>query len=308
MNRFVTVFTPLYNRKPLLPRLYESLTKQTSFSFEWLICDDFSTDGSYELAMELAAQEERFPVRVVRAPRNGGKHRAVNIGASMAEGFLFFIVDSDDCLTPDAIEKILAWEETIRDSRGFAGVAFLKADLSKNRVGTTFAGSICDCTSLERSANGITGDKAEVFYTEVIQRYPYPEYEGETYLTPAVVWDRIAHEGLKLRWINEIIYLCEYQPDGLSANWYKNCAKNPRGFALWMKQKMDFMSCTGLERFYVVYDYYYSINVTGNCSMKYACEQLDYPFWKACFYVPIRKGIRLCGKIRRLLGGENEVL
>ena len=99
MKEFVTVFTALYNRKALLPRLYESLAAQTSYDFEWVICDDHSTDGSYELAREYAESEVRFPVRVFRAERNGGKHRAVNIGASVAQGFLFFIVDSPDSLT-----------------------------------------------------------------------------------------------------------------------------------------------------------------------------------------------------------------
>ncbi len=33
----ITIFTPTYNRAHLLPRLYESLRKQTSKNFEWLI-------------------------------------------------------------------------------------------------------------------------------------------------------------------------------------------------------------------------------------------------------------------------------
>ena len=196
MNKLVTVFTPLYNRKDLLPRLYESLREQTCFSFEWVICDDCSSDGSYELAREMAGKEDRFPIRVFRAERNGGKHRAVNLGAAQARGFLFFIVDSDDLLTPDAIGKILAWEETIRCDQGFAGLGFLKADLSAKLVGTTFPEQTCDCTTLEREAHQISGDKAEVFYTAVIQKYPYPEFEGERYMTPPVAWDQIAHAGL----------------------------------------------------------------------------------------------------------------
>lgn len=304
MNGIVTVFTPLYNRRDLLPRLYESLTRQTSFSFEWVICDDCSRDGSYELAMEYARNETRFPIRVARAERNGGKHRAVNIGAAMAEGFLFFIVDSDDLLTQDAIEKILLWEETIQGEQGFGGLAFLKADLSRKLVGTTFPERTCDCTSLEREENQISGDKAEVFYTEVIHRFPFPEFEGERYLTPAVVWDRIAHAGLKLRWINEIIYLCEYQPDGLSANWDRNLANNPNGYALFLKQKMDFLPCFGYDRYLAVYGYYYTVNLTNKRSMKYACEQLDYPLWKAYCYMPIRKCHRILLRIRGLLGSD----
>lgn len=304
MDKFITVFTPLYNRKALLPRLYESLTKQTSFSFEWVICDDCSTDGSYELAKELEEKEDRFPIRVFRAERNGGKHRAVNIGAAQARGFLFFIVDSDDLLTPDAIEKVFAWEKTIRGDNRFAGLGFLRADLSFQSLGTSFAEQFCDCTCLEREAHNISGDKAEVIYTGFFKKYPFPEFAGETFLSEAVVWDRIAHDGYQIRWINESIYLCEYQPGGLTANWEKNLARNPEGFALWLKQKMDFLPCAGYRRFEAVYGYYYTVNLCQKRSLKYACRQLDYPYWKACLYMPVRKVRRIWGRVQGLLTGK----
>ena len=304
MSNMITVFTPLYNRKDLLPRLYESLTQQTNFDFEWLICDDCSQDGSYELAKEMEQKETRFSIRVLRAERNGGKHRAVNIGAAQAKGFMFYIVDSDDALPPDAIDKIFLWEKTIRGKDSFAGLGFLKADLSSKLVGTTFPERYCDCTSLERDAHHISGDKAEVIYTEIFKRYPFPEFEGERYVTPAVVWNQIAHDGLKIRWINEIAYLCEYQPDGLTANWFKNLANNPEGYALWQKQKMNFVPCTGYDRFYMVYAYYDTINLAKPYSMKYACEKLDYPLMKAYLYLPVLKAKRVYARLQRLLAGK----
>ena len=45
----ITVFTPTYNRAHLLPRLYESLCKQTFKDFEWVIVDDGSTDETREV-------------------------------------------------------------------------------------------------------------------------------------------------------------------------------------------------------------------------------------------------------------------
>ena len=40
----ITIITPTYNRADLLPRLYESLVRQTDKDFEWLVVDDGSTD------------------------------------------------------------------------------------------------------------------------------------------------------------------------------------------------------------------------------------------------------------------------
>ena len=42
----LTVFTPTYNRKHTIHRTYESLCRQTSSDFDWLIIDDGSSDGT----------------------------------------------------------------------------------------------------------------------------------------------------------------------------------------------------------------------------------------------------------------------
>ena len=49
----ITVFTPTYNRAHLLPRLYDSLCKQTFKDFEWLIVDDGSVDDTTSVVDQL---------------------------------------------------------------------------------------------------------------------------------------------------------------------------------------------------------------------------------------------------------------
>lgn len=60
----LTVFTPTYNRKHTIIRTYESLLRQTSKDFCWLIIDDGSSDGTKEwvlsLAESLELRAERF--------------------------------------------------------------------------------------------------------------------------------------------------------------------------------------------------------------------------------------------------------
>ena len=58
----LTVFTPTYNRAYILPRLYESLLKQTDRNFEWVIVNDGSTDNTRELVKEWI-NENKFTIR-----------------------------------------------------------------------------------------------------------------------------------------------------------------------------------------------------------------------------------------------------
>ena len=99
----ITVFTPTYNRKDTLQRLYRSLCAQTVFDFEWLIVDDGSTDGTEAAAGSFSSA--LFPVRYIKK-ENGGKHTAYNLALQQATGTYFLCVDSDDLLVPDAMEAL----------------------------------------------------------------------------------------------------------------------------------------------------------------------------------------------------------
>ena len=58
----VTILTPTYNRAHTLPRVFESLQKQTYKDFEWLVIDDGSTDHTKELVEEFQKNSE-FKIR-----------------------------------------------------------------------------------------------------------------------------------------------------------------------------------------------------------------------------------------------------
>ena len=116
----VTVFTPTYNRAYILPKLYESLKKQICNDFEWLIVDDGSTDETEKIVRGWLT-EETFPVRYIKQ-LNGGKHAAINRGVLETKSELFFIVDSDDQLTPDAIAIIKQKYQEVRDDDTVAGI------------------------------------------------------------------------------------------------------------------------------------------------------------------------------------------
>ena len=233
----VTVFTPSFNRAYILPQLYKSLLAQTINDFEWLIVDDGSADNTEALVAQWIATDHPFPIRYFRQ-ENGGKHRAINYALPLAQGELFFIVDSDDYLTKDAIEKLYEMQNSLPEgSRSeFAGVSGCKGYSNGTMVGTSFEGEHLDCTSIERSKHNIDGDKAEAFFTRVLQNYPFPEFDGEKFVTEAAVWDRMALDGYKIRYFNNIIYLCEYLDDGLSHQGLDLYYRNPQGYGYYLRQ------------------------------------------------------------------------
>jgi len=211
----LTIFTPTYNRAYIIKNLYESLKRQTLKDFEWLIVDDGSTDNTDEIVKSWIA-EGLIPIRLIRQ-QNRGKHCAINRGVREAIGDLFFIVDSDDNLPKDAIQKIKHYYTTIIDNNAFAGVCGLRFYPNGERIGGEFNFDIIDSSSIDiRYKYKVNGDLAEVFRTDILKGYPFPEIEGEKFCPEAVVWNRIAQK-YKLRYFNENIYICDYLPDGLSA-------------------------------------------------------------------------------------------
>ncbi len=251
----ITVFTPTFNRAYIIESLYRSLQKQTTSDFEWLVIDDGSNDNTKELFNDWLLENNHFPIRYYQV-ENGGKHRAINKATDLAKGKLFFIVDSDDSLTGDALESIIQWESSIKDKQNFCGISGNRGKRETDIIGTTFDGHYVDATSLERNKLNITGDKAEVFYTDILRRYKFDEIEGEKFITEATVWDRMAYDGYKIRWFNKTIYLCDYLEDGLTKNIKSIFARNPIGTAIYIKQQIKFYKCDLIGKF-SYYNLYY---------------------------------------------------
>ena len=248
----VTVFTPLYNRADIVESLYNSLKRQTVKDFEWLVIDDGSTDNPKEKFDVWIKENNGFEIRFYRV-ENGGKHRAINKGVKLAKGELFFISDSDDYLPDNAIELVEKIDSGIEDKTGFAGFSGIIKSPSGELFGTTFEGDYVDATSLDREKYGVSGDKSEVMYTEVMKKYPFPEIENENFITEDIVWSRMAADGYKIRWTNEFIYVAEYLEGGLTMQGREKFKKNPIGYTMYAKQITKLRNMSEKEK----YNYYY---------------------------------------------------
>ena len=229
----VAILTPTYNRGKKLEKLYESLLEQTGKDFCWVVIDDGSTDNTRTL-VEYWEKAKKIEILYWKKD-NGGKHTALNMGISQITAELTFIVDSDDYLTQDAVEVICQYADKYaseKEEKGLSGFCFLR-HYSNGEVNTAyfeqdeFIGNYVDT----RINNGLGGDKAEVFYTEVLKKYPFKEFAGEKFMPEDTVWIAMSQE-YDMVHINKGIYICDYLEGGLTRSGRAMKIHSPRGMML----------------------------------------------------------------------------
>lgn len=230
----ITIFTPTYNRAHLLPRLYESLKKQSCFDFEWLIVDDGSGDDT-ETVVKVFCQNNDFPVRYYRK-ENGGKHTAYNLALEKAAGQWFVCLDSDDMLAMNAVEQMCLEMERFPDRDGI--VAY-KSDLQGKLI--------CDEIPAEVSVLKIYelglryqcgGDYVFAYDTAIARRYPFPIFEGERFSPEGIMLDMLG-TACRLSVVPKVLMHCEYQTGGYSDQAQKLIRENPCAYAQCFMQKID---------------------------------------------------------------------
>ncbi len=221
----ITVLTPTYNRQEYLERLYKSLTMQTSKDFEWLIIDDGSTDNT-ETVITKFIKEDVIKIKYFKK-ENGGKHTALNFAYDILNTRLTFIVDSDDYLVPEAIEKIIYYDKKYEE-KDLCAFVFQKGKSKTESIAKSFGNKeqIGTYANFIINQNRFSGDKAEVFITEELVKYKFPEFKNEKFVSEACIWAKVCSDKNML-FINEIIYICEYLEGGLTDSKYKLIFENP---------------------------------------------------------------------------------
>jgi glycosyltransferase involved in cell wall biosynthesis len=180
MNKpFFTVFTPVYNRRHSLHRVWDSLCAQTDRDFEWIVVDDGSTDGVGELLAEYQAKAA-FPMTVLSQP-NQGKHFSWNRAVDLAKGYLFVPADSDDEFIPETLERFRAlWfaiPAVCRDH--YSGINVHCRDQYGEFVGDPYPHDVMTSDNLELYYRfKIQGEKWGCLRTDLLRLRKFPEIRG----------------------------------------------------------------------------------------------------------------------------------
>lgn len=228
-----TVFTATFNRAATLPAVYDSLIHQSLKDFEWLIVDDGSTDSTQSL-VDQWINDGAILVRYFRQS-NGGKHSAFNRGVAEARGELFVTLDSDDAMTPNALEvfrdRWMAIPDQTRDS--FSGVTSQCVDQSGVVVGTPLPSSFIDGRPFSViDLLQLTGERFGFHRTNILKDHPFPVFSDERFVPEALVWNRIGRQ-YNIRFVSDSLRVYRQSDDSLSKSVVAIRRKSPRGTTLY---------------------------------------------------------------------------
>jgi glycosyltransferase involved in cell wall biosynthesis len=127
----VSIVLNNYNYEPYLAEAVDSALAQTYSNCEVIVVDDGSTDGSKEIL-------ETYGDRIqLIAKANGGQASAFNVGIEAAKGEYILLLDSDDTLEPNALERAVEVMDP-QAVRLLHGLSIIDKDGSK--TGTYHAG------------------------------------------------------------------------------------------------------------------------------------------------------------------------
>lgn len=248
----ITIFTPTYNRGYILNRCYESLCKQINNNFEWLIVDDGSIDNTEELVNNWI-KANKIRIRYIKQ-ENSGKHIAHNKGVLECNTDIFVCVDSDDYLTDNAIDTIYQNWNKVKTNSKLAGIIALRGNELREPISTRMPRHVSQSSILDLyNKYKFKGDTMLIFRSEILKKYLFPVFEGEKFVTEAVIYDQISKE-YKMILLDEVLYIGEYLEDGYSRNIKSIHRKNPNGYMFYLSSRID--NASSFKEKYIAYSNY----------------------------------------------------
>ncbi len=131
----LSVIMPAYNAERTIESSIRSVLSASSDCFELLIINDGSTDNTEKIIKSFADSRIKYIKK-----ENSGVSDTRNYGLKNACGEYITFIDSDDCYTHSAIDKIIEYIE--KYSADFLGFGFYGEHIRNNKVYKTEANSI----------------------------------------------------------------------------------------------------------------------------------------------------------------------
>jgi len=130
----VSVVIPTYNRSETIERALNSVLSQTYSNYEVLVCDDCSTDKTFEIVNKYAELDSR--IKWIPSDCNEGPAAARNRGMLQAIGKYIAFLDSDDEWLPNKLQVQVDLMNSVSSDVGvsFVGAKIIKSVNSSSQV------------------------------------------------------------------------------------------------------------------------------------------------------------------------------
>ena len=102
MNPEISVIMGVYNLSPRYKRAIQSILDQTFSNFEFIICDDKSTDNTLQTLKEIAKKDKR--IKIISNKKNMGLGASLNHCLEIARGKYIARMDDDDFSVKDRFQ------------------------------------------------------------------------------------------------------------------------------------------------------------------------------------------------------------
>lgn len=143
----VSIITPCFNSEKYIEKMLDSVLQQTYMDIELICVDDGSTDNTKRIINEYMS---KFKVQnknlIYIYKTHAGQAAAVNAGLKIMKGEYFGLLDSDDYLTKDSVEKKVKTLEDNIDCAIVASDYYIINESEKlpiNQRGNDFVGNLC---------------------------------------------------------------------------------------------------------------------------------------------------------------------
>jgi glycosyltransferase involved in cell wall biosynthesis len=182
----ISVIMPVYNTEMYLPEAIDSVINQTFQKWELICVNDGSTDNSLEILRYYEALDKR--IVVINQKHSGTASAARNMALKNAKGEYMQMLDSDDFLSTDCLEKNMKVALSTQAD-------FIIPDLVQFKDNNTRIGSIIGfhgdrqkiLTSKEAFIASLSWEISGVglFRTKLVKKFQYDEtgMNGDEYTT-----------------------------------------------------------------------------------------------------------------------------
>jgi glycosyltransferase involved in cell wall biosynthesis len=105
---YISVIVPVYNGGDQIVQCMEALFASTFLSFEIIVVDDGSTDGTADRVRTMAKGQTAVDVRIMHTEKQSGPAVARNLGVDHAAGEIILFIDADVIVRPETIGLVAA--------------------------------------------------------------------------------------------------------------------------------------------------------------------------------------------------------